>query len=96
MGDSKENKWRKNKRKHGMQEGDSGESDSTERGRDKGTGYDRSRCDRRKDEGKKGTVVDVIKRKSIARMVSGRKRGSIETNRESGRGKKSATREMQN
>ena len=39
--------WRKNNRKHDMQEGDRGESDSREGGRDKGTGDERSRCDRR-------------------------------------------------
>ena len=38
-----------------MQEGDRGESDSREGGRDKGTGDERSRCDRRKDEWKKGS-----------------------------------------
>ena len=37
----------RNNRKHDMQEGDRGESDSREGGRDKGTGDERSRCDRR-------------------------------------------------
>ena len=37
----------KNNRKHDMQEGDRGESDSREGGRDKGTGDERGRCDRR-------------------------------------------------
>ena len=34
-----------------MQEGDRGESDSREGGKNKGTGYEISRCDRRKDVG---------------------------------------------
>ena len=38
-----------------MQEGDRGESDSREGGREKVTGDERSRCDRRKNEWKKGS-----------------------------------------
>ena len=40
-----------------------------------------------KTKGRKELRVDVTKRKSITRMVSGRKRGRKERNRESGRGK---------
>ena len=54
-GDCKENKWRKNNRKHDMQEGGREESESREGGREKGTGDDRSIYDRRKGEGKKGS-----------------------------------------
>ena len=48
-------KWRKKNRQHGMQEDDRGETDSREGGRDQRTGDERSGCDRRKDEGKKGS-----------------------------------------
>ena len=82
-GDSKGNKWRKNNRKHGMQEGDSGEG-----GRDKGTGDDRSRCDRRKDEGKKGTESRYDQTEVNNKDDDRKKRGKKERkNRESGRGK---------
>ena len=56
-----------------MQEGDRGESESREGGWDKGTGYERSRCDRRKMNGRKEVRVDVTKRKSITRTMTGRK-----------------------
>ena len=50
MGDCKEIKWRKNDIKHDMQEGDKGESDSREGGRENGIGEERrSTCDMRKE-----------------------------------------------
>ena len=54
-------------------------------GRDNGTGEEVSRCDRRKDEGKKEVKVDVTKRKSITGMVT--KMQEKRKNTESGRGK---------
>ena len=71
-----------------MHEGDSGESDSREGGGDKGTGDDRSRCDRRKDEGKKGTEsrcdqTEVNNKDGVRKKRDRKER----TNRESGRGK---------
>ncbi|KAK2177078.1 hypothetical protein NP493_619g02003 [Ridgeia piscesae] len=72
-GDCKDNEWRKNNRKHDMQEGDRGESNSREGGRDNGTGDERSRCDRRKTNGRKEVRGDVTKRKSITRTMTGRK-----------------------
>ena len=73
-----------------MQEGDSGESDSTEGGRDKGTGDDRSRCERRKDEGKKGTESRCDQTEVNNKDDDRKKRGRKERkNRESGRGKSS-------
>ena len=71
-----------------MHEGDSGESDSREGGRHKGTGDDRSRCDRRKDEGKKGTEsrydqTEVNNKEDVRKKRDRKER----TNRESGRGK---------
>ena len=77
-----------NNRKHGMQEGDSGESDSREGGRDKGTGDDRSRCDRRKDEGKRGTESRCDQTKVNNEEDVRKKRGRKERNNiESGWGK---------
>ena len=55
------NKWRKNNRKHGMQEGDRGESDSRGGG-ENGTREERSSCDRRIDEGKKGSESRCVER----------------------------------
>ena len=52
-----------------MQEGDRGESDSGEGGRDKGTGYEKSRCAGGKTNGRKEVRVDVTKRKSITRTM---------------------------
>ena len=67
-----------------MHEGDSGESDSTEGG----TGDDRSRCDRRKDEGKKVTEsrydqTEVNNKEDVRKKRYRKERN----NRESGRGK---------
>ena len=71
-----------------MQEGDRGESDSRERGRDKGTGYERSRCDRRKDEGKKGSESRCDQTEVNNKDDDRKKRDRKErNNRESGRGK---------
>ena len=70
-----------------MQEGDRGESDSREGGRDKVTGYERSRCDRRKDEWKKGSESRCdqteVNNKDDDRNKRDRKERNI---RESGRG----------
>ena len=56
------NHWRKYERKHDSQEGDRGESDSRERGWESGTGKDRSKCGRRKCEGKKGSASGCDRR----------------------------------
>ena len=93
----KENKWRTNNRKHDMQEGDRGESDSRGGGRDKGTVCERSRCDRRKDEGKKGSESRCDQTEVNNKDDDRKKRDMKERNkRECGMGKRSATREMQN
>ena len=90
-GDCKENKRRKNNRKHDMQEGDRGKvTVEKEGGGGKGTGDDRSRCDSRKE-----VRVDVTKLKSITRMMTGRKEAGKKQQR-LWQGEKSATREMQN
>ena len=73
----------KNNRKRDMQDGDSREG-----GRDSRTGEDRSRCDRRKDEGKKGSEsrcdqTDVNNRDDDRKKRDGKERN----NRESGSGK---------
>ena len=79
-----------------MQEGDRGERDSREGWKDNGTGDERSRCDRRNDEGKKGSEIDVTKQKSITMMMAGRKEAGKKGTTEIAAGEKSATREMQN
>ena len=70
-----------------MQEGDRGESDSREGGRDKGTGYERSRYDRRKDEWKKGSESRCDQTEVNNKDDNRKKRDRKErNNRESGRG----------
>ena len=71
-----------------MQEGDREESDSREGGRDKGTGYEISRCDRRKDEWKKGSESRCDQTEVNNKDDDRKKRDRKErNNRESGRGK---------
>ncbi|KAK2170753.1 hypothetical protein NP493_1143g00009 [Ridgeia piscesae] len=70
-----------------MQEGDRGESDSREGGRDKGIGDERSRCDRRKDEWKKGSESTCDQTEVNNKDDDRKKRVRKErNNRESGRG----------
>ena len=71
-----------------MQEGDSGESNSREGGRDKGTGDERSRCDRWKDEWKNGSESSYDQTEVNNKDDDRKKRDRKErNNRESGRGK---------
>ena len=71
-----------------MQEGNRGESDSREGGRDNETGEERSTCDRRKDEGKKRIESICDEREANNRDDDRKKRGRKEKNtRETGRGK---------
>ena len=60
---------------NGERTGDRGENDSREGGRDKGTGDERSSCDRRKDEWKKGSEsrCDQITRTMTGRKKTGKK-----------------------
>ena len=77
-------------------EGDKGESDSREGGRDNETGDERSRCDRRKNLGNKGNESKCDQTEVNNRDDERKKRGREErNNRETGGGKR-ATREMQN
>ena len=91
-----DNKWRKNNRKHDMQEGDRGESDSREGGRTREQEMREVDATGGKTNGRKEVRGDVTKRKSITRTMSGRKETGKKGTTEKAAGERSATREMQN
>ena len=72
-GDCKENKWRKNNRKHDMEEGDGGKVTVEKEGGTRGQEMRDVDATGGKMKGRKEMRVDVTKRKSITRMISGKK-----------------------